>query len=215
MTETTKTPPRAGLKQDPHQTLAPVSNVLEAAIGREVRDLRKERDMTVADLAQASGLSPGMLSKIENGAISPSLTSLQALAQAFGVHITTLFRRHEEHREALFVPAGEGVDVERRGTRAGHQYRLLGHSAAAGARVVVEPYMITLTEESDVFPTFQHSGIEFLHMIEGEVTYRHGDRLYRMAPGDSLYFDANAPHGPEGLHVLPIRYLSVISYSEE
>ncbi|MEM7176778.1 MAG: XRE family transcriptional regulator [Pseudomonadota bacterium] len=215
MSDTPRKPAHAGLKQDPHQTVAPASNVLEAAIGREVRDLRKERDLTVADLAQASGLSVGMLSKIENGAISPSLTSLQALARAFGVHITTLFRRHEEHREALFVPAGEGVDVERRGTRAGHHYRLLGHSAAAGAHIVVEPYMITLTEASDVFPTFQHAGIEFLHMIEGEVTYRHGARLYRMRPGDSLYFDADAPHGPEVLHDLPIRYLSVISYSEE
>lgn len=206
---------RAGLTQDPHSIQSPVSKVLEAAIGREVRELRNQRDLTVAELSQSSGLSPGMLSKIENGAISPSLTSLQALARAFGVHITTLFRRHEEHREALFVPAGEGVDVERRGTRAGHHYRLLGHSAAADARVVVEPYMITLTEASDVFPTFQHAGIEFLHMIEGEVTYRHGDRLYRMSPGDSLYFDADAPHGPEDLHRLPIRYLSIISYSEE
>lgn len=206
---------RRGLTQDPHQTLMPAENGLEAAIGREVRQMRKDRDMTVADVAQASGLSIGMLSKIENGAISPSLTSLQALARAFGVHISTLFRRHEEEREALFVPAGEGVDVDRRGTRAGHQYRLLGHPAAADARVMVEPYMITLTEASDTFPTFQHAGIEFLHMIEGEVTYRHGDRLYRMRPGDSLYFDADVPHGPEELHDLPIRYLSVISYPDE
>ncbi|MEM7236810.1 MAG: XRE family transcriptional regulator [Pseudomonadota bacterium] len=206
---------RRGLTQDPHQTHAPAENGLEAAIGREVRQMRKDRNMTVADLAQASGLSVGMLSKIENGAISPSLTSLQGLARAFGVHIATLFRRHDEERDALFVPAGEGVDVDRRGTRAGHHYRLLGHPAAVDARIVVEPYMITLTEASDTFPAFQHAGIEFLHMIEGEVTYRHGDRLYRMQPGDSLYFDADTPHGPEELHRLPIRYLSVISYPEE
>ena len=206
---------KARLSQDPHQGHSPRDNQLETVIGREVRELRHDRDMTVAELAQASGLSVGMLSKIENGAISPSLTSLQGLASALGVHITTLFRRHQEDRAALFVPAGEGVDVERRGTRAGHQYRLLGHSAAADARVVVEPYMITLTEASDTFPTFQHAGIEFLHMIEGEVTYRHGDQLFRMRPGDSLYFDADAPHGPEEMHELPVRYLSVISYPQE
>ncbi|MEM8790554.1 MAG: XRE family transcriptional regulator [Pseudomonadota bacterium] len=207
--------PRARLSQDPHQGRSVPANRLEAVIGREVRDLRHERDMTVAELAQASGLSVGMLSKIENGGISPSLTSLQGLARALGVHITALFKRHEEDRTALFVPAGEGVDVERRGTRAGHQYRLLGHSAAADARVVVEPYMITLTEASDTFPAFQHAGIEFLHMIEGEVTYRHGDQLFRMTPGDSLYFEADAPHGPEELHRLPIRYVCVISYPQE
>ncbi|MEM9045880.1 MAG: XRE family transcriptional regulator [Pseudomonadota bacterium] len=211
-----KTPRGAArLSQDPHADRPVRSNQLETVLGREVRELRHDRDMTVAELAQASGLSVGMLSKIENGAISPSLTSLQGLARALGVHITTLFRRHEEDRTALFVPSGEGVDVERRGTRAGHQYRLLGHSAAADARVVVEPYMITLTEASDTFPSFQHSGIEFLHMIEGEVSYRHGKQLFRMRPGDSLYFDADAPHGPEELHELPIRYLSVISYHQE
>ncbi|MEM1276055.1 MAG: XRE family transcriptional regulator [Pseudomonadota bacterium] len=206
---------KARLSQDPHQSQSVPVNQLETVIGREVRELRRDRDMTVAELANASGLSVGMLSKIENGAISPSLTSLQGLSLALGVHITTLFRRHEEDRAALFVPAGEGVDVERRGTRAGHQYRLLGHSAAADARIVVEPYMITLTEASDVFPTFQHAGIEFLHMIEGEVTYRHGNQLFRMRPGDSLYFDADAPHGPEEMHDLPIRYLSIISYPQE
>ena len=203
------------LRQDPHGTHAPVSNVLEIAIGREVRELRHSREMTVSDLAQASGLSQGMLSKIENGAISPSLTSLQALARTLGVHLSQFFRRHEEQSEAMFVPAGQGVDVERRGTRAGHQYRLLGHTPAPEAGVVVEPYMITLTDASDKFPTFQHAGLEFLHMIEGEVTYRHGDKLYRMGPGDSLSFDAKAPHGPAEMHRTPIRYICVISYRSE
>jgi uncharacterized cupin superfamily protein len=96
-------------------------------------------------------------------------------------------------------------------TRAGHQYQLLGHSI--GKTIAVEPYLITLTEESDVFPIFQHSGLEFIYMLEGKVGYRHGDRTYILTPGDSLFFDADAPHGPEELRKLPIRFLSVISYS--
>ena len=43
---------------------------------------------------------------------------------------------------------------------------------------------------------FQHDGLEFLYVLEGEVVYRHGNNLYRMTPGDSLFFDADAPHGP-------------------
>jgi uncharacterized cupin superfamily protein len=81
--------------------------------------------------------------------------------------------------------------------------------------VTVEPYLITLTTESDVFPIFQHKGLEFLYMIEGEVVYRHADQLYRMQPGDSLFFDADARHGPEELVRLPARYLSIISYARE
>ncbi len=126
--------------------------------------------------------------------------------------VTAFFRRYEERRGAVFVKAGEGLAIERRGTRNGHQYHLLGHTGDRTSRVVVEPYMITLTEESEVFPLFQHAGLEFLHMLEGEVVYRHADRLYVMQPGDSLFFDADAPHGPEEMRKLPIRFLSIISY---
>ena len=174
--------------------------------------LLKALGLTVGDVAAATGLSVGMLSKIENGNTSPSLTTLQTLARALGVPITLLFQRFEERRGAVFVKAGTGVELERRGTRAGHQYNLLGHIGATASGVQVEPYLITLSTESDVFPTFQHEGLEFLYMLEGEVVYRHGEQLFTMQPGDSLFFDADAPHGPERLVTLPARYLSVISY---
>lgn len=201
--------------QDPHAVREAKENNLEMAIGHEVRTLRKKLGITGADLASATGISLGMLSKIENGNTSPSLTTLQALAQALGVPVTAFFRRFEESRNAMFVKAGEGVELERRGTRAGHQYNLLGHIGNNTSGVVVEPYLISLSTDSDVFPTFQHEGLEFLYMLEGEVHYRHDDRLYPMSPGDSLFFDADAPHGPEVLVKLPARYLSIICYPEK
>ncbi|NBO21458.1 MAG: cupin domain-containing protein, partial [Rhodobacteraceae bacterium] len=73
---------------------------------------------------------------------------------------------------------------------------------------------ITLSTEADTFPTFQHEGLELLYMLEGEVTYRHGDQLFHLKPGDSLFFDADAQHGPEVLNTLPARYLSVICYPQ-
>ena len=201
--------------QDPHAVRDVRVNNLEMAIGHEVRTLRKKLGITGSDLANATGISLGMLSKIENGNTSPSLTTLQALAQALGVPVTAFFRRFEEVRNASFVKAGQGVELERRGTRSGHQYNLLGHIGQNAAGVVVEPYLITLTADSDVFPTFQHEGLEFLYMLEGSVQYRHGDRLYLMEPGDSLFFDADAPHGPEVLEKLPARYLSIICYPDK
>jgi DNA-binding XRE family transcriptional regulator/mannose-6-phosphate isomerase-like protein (cupin superfamily) len=202
------------LTQDPHAVREPRANNLEMAIGHEVRTYRKKLGITVADLAAATGMSVGMLSKIENGNISPSLTTLQALSKALGMPITAFFRSFEEPKTASFVKAGEGVNLERRGTRAGHHYSLLGHIENNTSGVVVEPYLITLNAESDIFPTFQHEGMEFLYMLEGEVVYRHGDSLYRMQAGDSLFFDADAPHGPEELVTLPARYLSIISYPQ-
>jgi transcriptional regulator with XRE-family HTH domain len=205
---------KPALSQDPHRVRDLSERNLEIAIGHEVRAFRRAQGMTVADLAQATGLSIGMLSKIENGMTSPSLATLQALAHAFSTPITAFFRGYEEKREVQHVKAGEHLEIERRGTRAGHQYHLLGHIGSNASGVVVEPYLITLTEESDVFPTFQHDGIELLFILEGEVTYRHGDQLFHLRPGDSLFFDADAPHGPEVLDKLPARYLSVISYAQ-
>ena len=199
--------------QDPHSLGGARENALEVAIGREVRQFRQRQDLTVAELAARARLSSGMLSKIENGLTSPSLATLQALSRALDVPVTAFFRRFEEERNAVHVKAGEGLLVERRGTRAGHQYRLLGHSKSP--RLAVEPYLITLTSESDVFPLFQHAGQEFLFILEGIVDYRHGNRTYRLEPGDSLFFDADAPHGPEELVELPIRFLSVIAYPRD
>jgi transcriptional regulator with XRE-family HTH domain len=199
--------------QEPHLAASARGKLLEEAIGLEVRRFREKLDITISELAKSADMSAGMLSKIENGATSPSLSSLQALSKALQVPVTSLFRGFEEIRDASFVKAGQGLTIERRGTRAGHQYQLLGHSPHGP--VMVEPYMITLTAQSDVFPTFQHSGLEMLYMLEGNVVYRHGGKTYDMHPGDTLFFDADVPHGPEELKKLPARYLSVISYRRE
>ena len=181
---------------------------LEASIGAQIRKLRKGHGMTIAELARAANLSLGMMSTIENGQTSASLSSLQALANTLNIPIATFFQTFDEKRDATFVKAGEGLSIERRGTRAGHLYQLLGHSVRSP--VQIEPYLIKLSKNADAYPVFQHAGHEFIYMLEGDVIYRHADRTYRLTPGDSLFFDAEAPHGPEELRKLPAVYLSVI-----
>ncbi len=181
---------------------------LEIAVGSQIRTFRVQLKMTVDELAKQAGLSQGMLSKIERGVTAPSLGTLYALASALNVPVTSLFRKYEEQRDCSFVKSGEGLLIERRGTRAGHQYQLLGHNI--GKLISMEPYLITLTDESEVFPLFQHNGIEFVYMLEGEVVYRHGNDTYLMLPGDSLFFDSDAPHGPEELIQVPIRMIACI-----
>ncbi len=197
-------------------SLAPVDIVnrtLEEGIGTEVRRLRKSLDLTVAELGTAAGISAGMLSKIENASISPSLATLDALAKALNVPVSRLFAESEERRDCSFVKAGSGVRIERRGTKAGHQYDLLGHSLAG--ELGVEPYLITLKEDAVPYTNFRHAGVEFLYMLSGKVRYRHADRTYLMEPGDALFFDAAARHGPEELVETPMQYLSIIIYSRQ
>jgi transcriptional regulator with XRE-family HTH domain len=194
-------------------SLAPqpaASRSIAASIGAQVRNLRRKLDLTGAELADQAGLSVGMLSKIENGVVSASIESLEALSRALNAPLTTFFASYEEQRDCSYVMGGKGVTIERRGTKAGHQYQLLGHSISG--EIVVEPYLITLTEEAKPYTMFQHAGVEFIYMLTGRVLYRHADKAYPLAPGDALFFDATALHGPEELIKLPMTYLSIIIY---
>lgn len=184
---------------------------LERALGHQIRQLRRERDLSVVDLGAAAGISSGMVSKIENGQISPSLSSISAIAGALNVPITALFSVFEESRDCTFVKKGKGVVIERRGTKVGHIYELLG--AGLRGEVVLEPYLITLEDNAEAYTSFRHSGIEFIYMLHGEVVYRHADQDYHLVPGDSLMFDSNALHGPAKLITTPMMYLSIIAYS--
>jgi transcriptional regulator with XRE-family HTH domain len=183
---------------------------LESALGAKIRDARRAQDLSVLDLASASNISGGMLSKIENGQISPSLSTLQSIANALALPLSLLFAQSEERRDCSFVRAKQGAVIERRGTKVGHVYQLLGH--VNGDVVVVEPYLITLKEEAEAYTGFQHAGTEFIYMLTGEVIYRHGAKSYRLRPGDSILFDSGALHGPEVLIKRPMTYLSIIVY---
>ena len=187
---------------------------LEAFIGRQVRATRMKFGMKVANLAVSAKISIGMLSKIENGIISPSLRTLKTLSDALGVPMISFFRRSEEERKAILLKAGEGLDVERRGARTGHQYKHLGQMGLGTKGMLIEPYLISLAENSEGFPTFRHEGIEFIYLVEGEVVYRHGRQRYHLRRGDSLLFDPAAPHGPVELTKLPMRYLSISCYQQ-
>ncbi|MEE8630323.1 MULTISPECIES: helix-turn-helix domain-containing protein [Methylobacterium] len=183
---------------------------LERALGHQVRTLRRERDLSLADLAAAAGISHGMVSKIENGQISPSLATINALARALNVPITTLFAAFEQSRDCSYVRKGTGVVIERRGTKVGHIYELLG--AGIRGETVLEPYLITLEEDAEAYTGFRHAGVEFIFMLSGEVRYHHAGQDYHLKPGDALLFDAEALHGPRELIERPMTYLSIIAY---
>jgi transcriptional regulator with XRE-family HTH domain len=183
---------------------------LERALGNQIRILRRQQDLSVSDLANAAGISNGMLSKIENGAISASLATLQSISKVLQAPLSSLFASFEERQDCSYVPAGQGLTIDRRGTKVGHVYELIGH--ALRGDVVVEPYLITLTKDAAPHTSFSHSGVEFIYMLSGAVTYRHGSETYELKEGDALLFDSSALHGPEALVGAKSSYLSVIIY---
>ncbi|MBC3475662.1 cupin domain-containing protein [Pseudomonas taiwanensis] len=185
---------------------------LEQYLGIQIKKQRQAQDLKLADVARIAGISQGMLSKIENAQVSTSLDTLARLCEVLGIPMSKLFSQYDQQGSgALLVKASEGLEVVRRGTDKGHTYHLLNHMR--GPKRSFEAYMVTMDDASEEFPTFSHPGTEFLHLLEGALTYRHGDQLYVMQAGDSLTFDADIPHGPEQLTEVPIRLLSIMNYT--
>jgi transcriptional regulator with XRE-family HTH domain len=187
---------------------------VERHVGSIVHRLRLQQNLTIREIARKGNISSGMLSKIENGQTSPSLDTLVGVADALGVTLASLFVGFSTYEGgAQHVKAGQGPEVVRRGTKRGHTYHLL--AIERGPRRVFEPFLVTLTNKSEVFPGFEHPGIEFIYLLQGKLRYRHGKSSYLLAPGDALTFRGNVPHGPETLIKLPIKMLAIIIYDDE
>jgi transcriptional regulator with XRE-family HTH domain len=186
-------------------------HALERYLGSTIRELRQEHGLTIAEVAEKAGISRGMLSKIENAQTATSLETLAKLASVLGISLSSLFRNYNMPAGgAQLVKSGEGMEVVRRGTKRGHTYHLLAYDQ--GPTKSFEPFLITMDDESEVFPIFEHPGIEFIYMLEGKIDYRHGQHTYLLEPGDALTFRGDIPHGPEKLVELPIRFLAIIHY---
>jgi transcriptional regulator with XRE-family HTH domain len=183
-------------------------------LGRTARRLRESQNLTLADVGRRANISSAMLSRLETGRVSPSLETIVALAQALGVTASVLMQRiGADDGGAQLIRAGEGLETVRSGTRRGHTYHLL--AAQRGPRKIFEPFLVTFTDKSEVFPGFQHPGVEFIHILSGIIHYRHGRHTYVLRPGDTLTFRGDVAHGPERLEKVPIRMLSLIIYANE
>lgn len=188
---------------------APEESLLGAVIAERVRDFRREYGWTVGQLAERTNLSKGMLSKIENMQASPSLATLARLSDALSVPVTAFFRGLDEEHDVLHVKANTGVEIQHKGARQGQYYQSLGRMRAPHDRL--EPMLVTLTENSRVFPLFQHGGTEFIYMLKGKMEYGCGNARYLLEPGDALQFAGEVSHGPRDLPELPVRFLTIKS----
>ncbi|MCK8515140.1 XRE family transcriptional regulator [Methylonatrum kenyense] len=181
---------------------------LEQYIGSVLRGRRVNQSLTIAEVAERADLSRGMVSKIENGQVATSLDSLARITAALGMTLSQLFRDYDSaEADAQLVKAGSGLEVVRMGTKRGHTYHLLAHHR--GHHKNFEPFLISMDDESEAFPTFQHEGTQLIHILQGRIDYRHGKRVYELEEGDTFTFDARVPHGPERLVRVPIRFLAI------
>lgn len=192
----------------------PPSHTLHTHLGQTIRTIRLQHGLTIAEISRLAGISRGMISKIENGLTSTSLENLELIANSLGVTLARLFRDYNAPTAgAQFVKNGKGMEVVRRGTSRGHTYHLLAYDQ--GQVKTFEPFLVSLEEQNEEFPPFEHAGTEFIYMLEGIVAYSVGGETYILEAGDSLTFRGELPHRPEKLIKMPIRFLAIIHYDSE
>ena len=180
-----------------------------AFVGLQVRERRRFLGMTISELSQASSISISNLSKIETGAVSPSLQSLDAISHALGLPIHALFKGYDDEGVMFHIPRGKGMIMARPGKSGGHIYELLANNT--GQVDAYTSYLVTLQEQSKQRATFTNNGMEFLYMLQGAMQYRYGTRIIDVNEGDTLHFDGRTPHGPEKIVKSPARFLVVFT----
>ena len=181
---------------------------IDADLGRTLHRLRQERGLTVSELAMRAGLSTAMISRIENGHVSPSLNTLQALADTLSVSLMALFTHSDPAADIHHVQAGLGLPSRRLTSDHAHDYLLLGkHISPAGsfqsARIRIEK------ESSGTLPRYQHEGNVFIYVISGQAVYHCGGEEIGMSAGDTLSFDAKLPHGFDQITTDAIEFITV------
>jgi transcriptional regulator with XRE-family HTH domain len=164
------------------------------AIADKLRTLRLRRSMGLAQLAEHTGFSPAMLSRLENGRLVPTLPTLTRIAMVFSVgleyffsdprkrHIVAVARRNERKvfpsdPKSAHVPWHfESLDFRV------NERKLSGYLA----------HFHPLPQEK-VVPHY-HPGVELLYLITGKLEMTIGVETFQLSAGDSIYFDSMQKH---------------------
>jgi transcriptional regulator with XRE-family HTH domain len=170
------------------------------ALGAKIRDLRLRRGLTVLRLAEASGLSKGFISQVENDHTSPSLATLHRLARALNTSAAYLVV--EEEQVPHVVRAGSRPRVRVGGNAS--RVELLSAQPKRNLEVLMAELPPGLSAGSK---RHYHHGEEWLLCLEGRVSVACGDHALVLESGDACHFDGRMPHavensGPDTARVL-------------
>jgi transcriptional regulator with XRE-family HTH domain len=157
-------------------------------IGTRIRELREGRDLSLRSLAEMCSVSPNTVSLIERGLSSPSIDTLQRLASGLGMSIAAFFEPRDPPARLVLTPSANRSQSRAPGTTIESLGSGLANHAFASFLVTMEP---GTTRNST---PIQHSGAEWVYCLQGSVEYEVDGQEYRLAPGDTLLFDASLPH---------------------
>ena len=183
---------------------------IDIVVGKAVNRLRRERGMTVTVLAERAGISAGMISRVENGQVSPSLGTLGTIAEALSVPVMALLAHGTGKADVHHLKAGGGIPSRRLTPNHVHEYLLLGRHSGPGGSFEAARVRIARDEAGEL-PRYQHDGHVFLTVVSGEGRYSCGDAEFELETGDTLSFDAKLDHGIVEIQSREIEFITVSS----
>lgn len=158
-----------------------------ALIGRRVRTMRKGRNMTLQQLAEASGISSSMLSLVERGLASPSIGSLIVVANALGASVSEIMAT-EDHSDDVVVRA---ADVQPMETRKNVIRRVMKEDRKKGVSIAINEYgPLTASNESQL----SHDGYEYGLLLAGTLTVEIDSETHILNRGDLISYASKRPH---------------------
>jgi DNA-binding transcriptional MerR regulator/quercetin dioxygenase-like cupin family protein len=153
--------------------------------GQKFRRLRTRRGLSLAQVAEATGVSVGFLSALERGQMRSSISTLRRIARFYKTNLLALFEtdgdapRHVRPSDRKILETSPGVRME----------------LLAWGNTAMEPHLFRIKPGGGSGESYAHEGEEFLHVLRGEfeICLNKGER-YLLKPGDSLYFESSTPH---------------------
>ncbi len=182
-------------------------NIKEVA-GR-IRALREDCDLTMQEMAEATGRSVAEYAAQESGDQDLSFTFLYKCAKKLGVDVIELLTGETPHlRGYSLVRAGEGLSIKR---RAGFEYL---HKAPHLQNKLAEPFVVTAPylEEEQAAPIHlsYHKGMELDFVISGHLRFAYENHTEELGPGDTVMYDSGRGHGMVAIGGEPCTFLAIV-----
>lgn len=176
-------------------------------IGIRLKGLREVLDIPVEKMAEVCETTLEQYLKFERGESDPSVYRLSRISKRYGIALDVLLFGEEPRMAGYYVTSkGHGLRVER---SKDYSYQSL---ASGFKNRNVEPFLVEIEPLSDgrIRKQNAHDGQEFNYVLEGEMELRIADKILRLGPGDSIYFDAAQPHCMQAVGDKTVKMLLVV-----
>lgn len=185
----------------------------ENRVGEKIRQLREAQDLSIAALAERSGVSADLIGHLEEGELAPSLMPLLKIARGLGVRLGT-FLDDAPQSNPVVVHAGRSNKVVRfsGNSRMRDEAKLDFFCLASDKQDRhMEPFLIDVhpAAEEQCAPS-SHEGEEFIYVLAGDIEISYGQDRYALSAGDSIYYDSVVPHDVHAAGNADARILAVV-----